>query len=283
MRQAPTPEDPIAALHDRLHGLIKRHFPELQAGPTVELRIGRRSRHRLASVRRGASGPAVTVNPLLLEPGVPEEVCDATLAHELCHILHGFGTATPPKGLKPHRGGIVDAEMDRRGLRALRLDSDAWVRAHWSDWFATNAPDLVVARRQRQTMCDETWDAYLGRPGMRTTADLVRLASRAAASAALPPLGALDWLRATPRQTRLSYRSRNADVVMLHAALAHPLAPEAVLLYQICYWLYEGASARRRRRFADVLRAVLPGDAAAEAERWQRRRWNRFRSAHAPV
>jgi hypothetical protein len=70
--------------------------------------------------------------------------------------------------------------------------------------------------------------------------------------------------------------------VLVHAALAHPRAPENVILYQIACWLQRMAPPERPPSRMRVLDAVLSPDAIAEAELWQRRSWQRFRRAHTP-
>jgi hypothetical protein len=267
---------------ESLHRMLRSHFADLVSTREIEVRLGRRSRVRLASVRRGRSGPLITLNPLLLAPEVPSEVCDATMAHELCHIVHGFGASTAPRGMKPHRGGIVDAEMDRRGLADVRRRADAWAATHWQGIYARYAPDLVAGRHHRHLDHTARWEAFLERDGMRSLVELERLASRVAAVAPAAMLAGVRWLHASRRQTRLSYCARDTGVVLLHGVLAHPGAPDAVLIVQLAWWAHGGRQGRPRSAGSD-LRSLLSPKEIEAARRWERRTWGRFLALHRPV
>ena len=62
---------------------------------------------------------------------VPEYVLVATLAHELCHYAHGFHSPLVKKYKYPHKGGVVNKELKKRGLDDITEKSDIWLKENW--------------------------------------------------------------------------------------------------------------------------------------------------------
>jgi hypothetical protein len=78
----------------------------------------------------------IGLNSLLSHHEAPYCVTLVTVAHELVHYCHGFGSPLPQKYKHPHRGGIVTRELVDRGLgRALGEYSD-WIEQHWWSFYA---------------------------------------------------------------------------------------------------------------------------------------------------
>jgi hypothetical protein len=73
----------------------------------------------------------IGVNGLLRLPAVPPVIVEVTIAHELVHYAHGFGSPLPRKYRYPHRGGIVERELRRRGLGDKLADYSRWLEDHW--------------------------------------------------------------------------------------------------------------------------------------------------------
>ena len=77
----------------------------------------------------------ISLNALLGHPEVPYYVASITLAHEMVHYCHGFGSPLPRRYKYPHRGGIVEKELRRRGLQVEHDLYDDWVYTHWYDFY----------------------------------------------------------------------------------------------------------------------------------------------------
>src|SRR5438067_1493992 len=58
----------------------------------------------------------IGINSLLALPEAPHCLTLITVAHELVHYWHGFGSPLPRRYQHPHRGGIVTRELKERGL-----------------------------------------------------------------------------------------------------------------------------------------------------------------------
>ncbi len=269
---------------DRLLGLLNRlltdHFSDIRNPETIRIRTGRRSRLRLGSVRSGRHGPEITINPLLMLDGVPESVAMATVAHELCHIVHGYGTHQRPKH-PPHRGGRINAELRARGLDELEASAHAWVRNNWQGWFERHAPDLAELRSERTDARDRAWLAVLSSPGMRSADDMHRWSHGIAIELGVAPLHGVEWLHAGSRRKGLSYCRVRDRVVLLHGVLAYKAVPESVLRYETAAWLeYLNRDHRSTRKFS--IEQTMPRHEIEEARHWRRYSWTRFRRKHTP-
>ncbi len=73
----------------------------------------------------------IGVNALLQLPGVPEYVLITTIAHELTHYAHGFGSPLPRLYEHPHANNVVKRELDKRGLGATLHLCDEWIDREW--------------------------------------------------------------------------------------------------------------------------------------------------------
>ncbi|HEX5416387.1 MAG TPA: hypothetical protein VFZ25_12030, partial [Chloroflexota bacterium] len=78
----------------------------------------------------------IQVNALLKHPHIPEIITLVTVAHEMVHYAHGFGSPLPRRYKHPHRGGVVKRELVRRGM-AHEFDLyDRWVYDNWYEFYA---------------------------------------------------------------------------------------------------------------------------------------------------
>jgi hypothetical protein len=75
----------------------------------------------------------IGVNRLLRDRRVPYPVCLVTIAHELAHYAHGFGSHHPRRYRHPHRGNVVQRELTRRGLGSELRFYTEWTNESWFD------------------------------------------------------------------------------------------------------------------------------------------------------
>jgi hypothetical protein len=120
-------------LEDRLAAVWQRGFSDLVPGNRVEIKFGRVARTRLGSIRmsRDKKVSKILINRLFLQDAVPEQVVDATIAHELVHYLHGFSSPFEQKFCSPHAGGVVTKELKQRGFSETLLFQRRWLKVHW--------------------------------------------------------------------------------------------------------------------------------------------------------
>lgn len=100
----------------------------------VSIRFVREGRRRLGWIAMSESGEStlIGINRLLASPDVPQPLCDVTIAHELAHYAHGFGSPLARRFADPHAGGVVETELRARGLGRWLDDADVWTSRHWS-------------------------------------------------------------------------------------------------------------------------------------------------------
>ena len=74
------------------------------------------------------------------------------IAHELTHYAHGFGSHHPRRYRHPHRGNVVQRELNKRGLGAELRFYTEWTNEVWFDKTAGRhlnaAPTFYAARRE---------------------------------------------------------------------------------------------------------------------------------------
>ena len=110
-------------------------FSDVARITPVSIRYVRPWKRRLAVIylteedRRSFIG----VNRLLRDSRVPYTVVQVTLAHELTHYAHGFGSHHPRRYRHPHRGNVVQRELTRRGLGAELRFYTEWTNNCWFD------------------------------------------------------------------------------------------------------------------------------------------------------
>ncbi|MBV8083910.1 MAG: hypothetical protein JO247_03755 [Chloroflexi bacterium] len=136
-------------LGQQLDYIWRRWFPDVDAVTPVSIRFVRPWKRRLAVIYltddEGRS--FIGVNRYLRDPRVPYTVCLVTIAHELVHYAHGFGSHHPRRYQHPHRGNVVQRELTKRGLgEELGFYTD-WTNDRWFELL----PDLVAGPRSTET------------------------------------------------------------------------------------------------------------------------------------
>jgi hypothetical protein len=278
--QPTTHERDLRWLQTRLDQLLSVYFTDLPRGFPIDLRFGSRSQRRWGSIVARQGRCIITMNRLFAHPDVPDYVVDATLAHELAHYVHGYGSGLPKKYAHPHRGGVVNKELASRGLADVETRACAWRDACWMPFYERHASDLVQAKQIRKSSVEDRWQDFLSQPGRRCLPDLQREWSRLSGllGYSQPPYE-VDWLFATNRQTGMSYLYSRSRVLRFHAALADPKAPIECIQVEMAWWLAQAKVGRRWPAIEKELRHIGLGHALEKSQRWRRSAWTRFRRA----
>jgi hypothetical protein len=122
-----------------------RWFPDVPAVTPVSIQFVRPWKRRLAVIylTDDEHHSVIGINRYLRDPRVPYTVCLVTIAHELVHYAHGFGSHHPRRYQHPHRGNVVQRELTKRGLaEELGFYTD-WTNDRWFELL----PDLVAGPR----------------------------------------------------------------------------------------------------------------------------------------
>lgn len=286
-QEAATARRDNAWLEERLRLLWEMHFSDVPVGFPIVVAFGTRAKYRFGSIMARDGKSLITVNRLFTDPFVPVYVVDGTLVHELAHYVHGFGSGLPRLYRHPHRGGVIDKELEKRGLGELDRKAGQWREAHWDAFYARCCEDLTARRSCREDDVTARWVALLMRPDFRTEAELhgrlTLLAGRLGFAPDAPLPFRVEWLRATRRQRGLSYWYARSRVVRLHGMLADRRVPGAVVDFELAYWLAQRATGGRWPIVRGALLAAGFESMVEEAMHWRRYAWTAFCNRHHPL
>lgn len=151
-------------LENRLKTIWTNYFNDVEAQNDIVINFGKRATTRLGSIkqirRRGllekdkSEQPSIiTITGYFRDEKIPEYIIDLTIAHELCHYVHGFSSPLPQIAQYPHQGQIVDKELVKRGLgKELRLQNN-WLKTEWREIVKIDRP-AAQRRRKSKTMLE---------------------------------------------------------------------------------------------------------------------------------
>lgn len=124
-------------LNSYLHSIWQHYFTDLPCANEVQIAYCRPWKTRLGLIRMSLDEAVsfIGINSLLRSPQVPECVLITTIAHELVHYTHGFGSPLPRLYDHPHANRVVEKELERRGLGSMLSDCDTWIEDHWCDFY----------------------------------------------------------------------------------------------------------------------------------------------------
>jgi hypothetical protein len=124
-------------LVEQLNSIWSQHFADVERLNTVTISWGKHNRNRLGAITAKGGTAAnperseIRINSLLRNPEIPEIIAQQTIAHELAHYTHGFCSPHPQKYRLPHQGGVIEKELQARGLGDVYNEAEAWLKANW--------------------------------------------------------------------------------------------------------------------------------------------------------
>lgn len=109
------------------------YFADVARINQVEIAYCQPWKRRLGLIRLSLDNTTsfIGVNALLQLSQVPEYILITTIAHELTHYAHGFGSPLPRLHEHPHANNVVKRELERRGLGETLGLCDAWIDKEW--------------------------------------------------------------------------------------------------------------------------------------------------------
>jgi len=113
------------------------YFSDVPRQNLVEIAYCRPWKSRLGLIRMTLDGTKsfIGINSLLQLERVPEYVLTTTIAHELTHYAHGFGSPLPRLYEHPHANNVVERELERRGLGNFLRKCDEWIDKYWFPFY----------------------------------------------------------------------------------------------------------------------------------------------------
>jgi hypothetical protein len=136
-----TPLQPSAISRQQLtrylDSIWQEYFSDIPRLNRVDIAYCQPWKRRLGLIRLSLDGTKsfIGINALLQLQEVPDCVLYTTIAHELAHYAHGFGSPLPRIFEHPHANNIVQRELVRRGLGELVSKCDDWIDKQWFSFY----------------------------------------------------------------------------------------------------------------------------------------------------
>ncbi len=143
-----------------LENIWTNNFGDVSRVNTIEIAYCYPWKRRLGLIRLSADNQTsfIGLNSLLQHADVPNSILVVTIAHELAHYTHGFGSPLTRRFAHPHANDVVLHELAQRGLGALLQLSDEWIDRNWFSFYdrerETGWAGIASTRRQRRSQLD---------------------------------------------------------------------------------------------------------------------------------
>lgn len=136
-------------LSHTLESIWQHYFPDIPRVNQVEIAYGQPWKRRLGLIRLSFDNTRtfIGVNSLLQQSQAPDCVLLTTIAHELTHYAHGFGSPLPRLFDHPHANNVVERELERRGLGQMARQCDEWIDNAWFAFYDTQQRIKLEARK----------------------------------------------------------------------------------------------------------------------------------------
>ena len=118
------------------HEIWEAKFPDVKKKNNVVVRWKGNWKNKFGHIRRLKNKDTeIAINAYFKDSEVPQYVIELTLAHELIHYMHGFHSPHIKLFKHPHKGGIVNAELKKRGYEEEIKKERVWFKEIWSKRF----------------------------------------------------------------------------------------------------------------------------------------------------
>lgn len=142
-----------AWLQTRFDQIWDLFFPEVEKRD-VSIRWKGKWKNKFGHISRKNSKTEIVVNTFFRDLRVPEDIIKLTIAHEIVHYMHGFHSHLPKKYRHPHKNGVVDSELKRKGFGyALKLEKK-WIKESWWKLYGELSPKKNVIRKKQFSILD---------------------------------------------------------------------------------------------------------------------------------
>ena len=119
-------------LNDRLNNIWNLLFQDVKRENHVYARFKGKWKNKFGHIKMLRNkNSEIAVNSLFKHEVIPEYIIDITLAHELVHYSHGFNSPLKKLYNHPHKGGIVNRELKKRGFTSLIKVEKDFVKNKW--------------------------------------------------------------------------------------------------------------------------------------------------------
>jgi hypothetical protein len=134
-----------------LNSIWQQYFSDVPYANDVRIAYSRPWKSRLGLIRMSldCSHSFIGINSLLQHTEVPDVVLIVTIAHELVHYAHGFGSPLPQLYDHPHANNVVDIELERRKLGDALSECNSWIDEQWYNFYKAQRETRNLSNIQR--------------------------------------------------------------------------------------------------------------------------------------
>src|SRR5258708_10128558 len=148
--ESPIPPEPIATLRNPrtyLEDVWQAYFADVPRVNQVDIAYCQPWKRRLGLIRLSLDNVTsfIGVNALLQLAEAPEYILTTTIAHELTHYAHGFGSLLPRLYKHPHANNVVKQELERRGGCRTMHPCDEWIDTQWVSFYCLDRVARLLA------------------------------------------------------------------------------------------------------------------------------------------
>ncbi|MBS3145394.1 hypothetical protein J4414_01165 [Candidatus Woesearchaeota archaeon] len=119
-------------LKEKLDEIWIKYFPDIPRENKVLITFKGRWKNKFGHIQQLPSKNTwIAVNKLFQDERVPEYIVNLTIAHELAHYSHGFQSPLEQKYSHPHKGGVVNKELKKRGFSEELEKEKIWLKEEW--------------------------------------------------------------------------------------------------------------------------------------------------------
>lgn len=125
-------------LENKLNHIFNNYFSDVVKISPIKITFSRVSKYRFGSIRQvvkrklfsSKSHSKILINGMFKLEMVPVEVVEYTIGHELAHYAHGFSSSLTRLHRFPHHGGIVNKELEDRGMNRQVAAYKQWLKVY---------------------------------------------------------------------------------------------------------------------------------------------------------
>ncbi len=119
-------------LRERLEYIWSNAFNDVERKNKINIRFKGKWKNKFGHIKKiKDEGSEIVINGYFKNSIVPEYIVDLTIAHELVHYSHGFNSPLPRLYKHPHKGGIVNKDLKKRGFSEVLKLERKWIKEEW--------------------------------------------------------------------------------------------------------------------------------------------------------
>tara|TARA_Y100000310_G_C20700699_1_gene829593 strand:+ start:6957 stop:7478 length:522 start_codon:yes stop_codon:yes gene_type:complete len=137
-------------LDQRFEQLWQLFFPDVEK-KNVYIRWKGKWKNKFGHIENTKDGQIeIAINKLFKDFRVPEDVIKLTIAHEIVHYSHGFHSHLPKLYKHPHKGGVVDKDLKKRGFTYMIAKEKSWIKREWEDIYRELMPHKFTSQKVQE-------------------------------------------------------------------------------------------------------------------------------------